>query len=77
MGIVGGVRVRLGVSQRIQRRTRRRRVGASVSASGWRRLVPFSLAAVPPSPLIPAYSWACFGDLFDLAGTVIRPPFPR
>ena len=37
-----------------------------VSASGWRRLIPFSLAAIPPLLLIPAYSWACFGDPFTL-----------
>jgi hypothetical protein len=37
-----------------------------ISARGWRRLVPFSLAAIPPLLLIPAYSWACFGDPFTL-----------
>jgi hypothetical protein len=32
----------------------------------WRRAVPFCLAAVPPLLLIPAYSFACFGDAFIL-----------
>ncbi|MCL4180020.1 MAG: hypothetical protein KJ072_20015 [Verrucomicrobia bacterium] len=37
-----------------------------VGARGWRRLIPFSLAIIPPLLLIPAYSWACFGDPFTL-----------
>ena len=37
-----------------------------LGSSGWRRLIPFSLAAIPPLLLIPAYSWACFGDPFTL-----------
>ena len=41
-------------------------LGLWLSASGWRRLIPFSLAAIPPLLLIPAYSWACFGDPFTL-----------
>jgi hypothetical protein len=31
-----------------------------------RRVVAFCLAAIPPLLLIPAYSWACFGDPFTL-----------
>jgi hypothetical protein len=31
-------------------------------SQGWRRAVPFCLAAVPPLLLIPLYSWACFGN---------------
>ncbi len=31
-------------------------LGLWISASGWRRLIPFSLAAIPPLLLIPAYS---------------------
>jgi hypothetical protein len=34
--------------------------------SSWRRAIPFCLAALPPLLLIPAYSWACFGDPFTL-----------
>jgi len=30
------------------------------------RVVAFSVAAIPPLLLIPAYSWACFGDPFTL-----------
>jgi hypothetical protein len=33
---------------------------------GWRRALPFCLATTPPLLLIPAYSWACFGDPFTL-----------
>jgi hypothetical protein len=33
---------------------------------GWRRLIPFGVAAIPPLLLIPGYSWACFGDPFTL-----------
>ena len=32
----------------------------------WKRAIPFCLAAIPPLLLIPAYSWACFGDPFTL-----------
>ena len=32
----------------------------------WQRAIPFCLAALPPLLLIPAYSWACFGDPFIL-----------
>lgn len=32
----------------------------------WRKAIPFCLAAIPPLLLIPAYSWACFGDPFTL-----------
>jgi hypothetical protein len=35
-------------------------------SQGWRRAVPFCLAAVPPLLLIPLYSWACFGSPFIL-----------
>jgi hypothetical protein len=33
---------------------------------GWRRAVPFCLAAIPPLLLIPLYSWLCFGNPFLL-----------
>jgi hypothetical protein len=33
---------------------------------GWRRIVAFGMAAIPPLLLIPAYSYACFGDPFIL-----------
>ena len=29
---------------------------------GWRRAIPFCLAAIPPLLLIPLYSWLCFGN---------------
>lgn len=32
----------------------------------WRRAVPFTLGAIPPLLMIPAYSWACLGDPFTL-----------
>jgi MFS family permease len=38
----------------------------SLASQGWRRAVPFCLAAVPPLLLIPLYSWACFGSPFIL-----------
>jgi hypothetical protein len=37
-----------------------------VASQGWRRAVPFCLAAVPPLLLIPLYSWACCGSPFIL-----------
>lgn len=44
--------------------------------TGGRRTVPFCLAAVPPLLLIPAYNWACFGDLFTLPYSV-QASFPQ
>jgi len=37
-----------------------------VLRTGWRRALVFSLAAIPPLLMIPAYSWACFGNPFVL-----------
>jgi len=37
-----------------------------VLCSGWRSALVFSLAAIPPLLMIPAYSWACFGNPFVL-----------
>ncbi|MGO8679255.1 MAG: hypothetical protein ACLQVX_25725 [Limisphaerales bacterium] len=37
-----------------------------LASQGWRRVTPFCVAAVPPLLLIPAYSWACFGNPFVL-----------
>jgi hypothetical protein len=44
-------------------------------AQGWRRAVPFCLAAVPPLLLIPAYSWVCFGNPLLLPYS-LNPCFP-
>jgi hypothetical protein len=35
-------------------------------SDGWRRAIPFCLAAMPPLLLIPLYSWLCFGNPFVL-----------
>jgi len=37
-----------------------------LTSQGWRRALPFCLAAVPPLLLIPLYSWACFSSPFIL-----------
>jgi hypothetical protein len=37
-----------------------------VTSQGWRRAVPFCLAAFPAVLLIPFYSWLCFGKPFTL-----------
>lgn len=34
--------------------------------AAWVRAMPFCVAAIPPLLLIPAYSWACFGNPFTL-----------
>ncbi|MBE0540238.1 MAG: hypothetical protein IH623_02530 [Verrucomicrobia bacterium] len=34
--------------------------------AAWLSAIPFGLAAIPPLLLIPAYSWACFGNPFIL-----------
>ena len=47
-----------------------------LAANGWRRLVPFCLAAVPPLLLIPLYSWACFGTPFILPYS-LNASFPQ
>jgi hypothetical protein len=47
-----------------------------VAASGWRHVVRFFLAALPPLLLIPAYSWVCFGTPFTL-GYSHQATFPE
>lgn len=44
--------------------------------TGCVRAIPFCLAAIPPLLLIPAYSWACFGDPFTLPYS-LQASFPR
>ncbi len=41
-------------------------IGLWLMSQGWRRLVPFCLAAIPPLLLIPLYSWLCFRHPFIL-----------
>lgn len=45
-------------------------------AVGWRRAVRFTLAALPPLLLIPAYNWACLGTPFTLPYT-FQASFPE
>jgi MFS family permease len=47
-----------------------------LASQGWRRAVPFCLAAVPPLLLIPLYSWACFGSPFILPYS-LNASFPQ
>jgi hypothetical protein len=54
--------VRTGTHGRDARATR----FAERLRAGWLRAIPFCLAAIPPLLLIPAYSWACFGNPFVL-----------
>jgi hypothetical protein len=39
---------------------------AWLAMSDWRRLIPVAIGAIPPLLLIPAYSYACFGNPFIL-----------
>ncbi len=41
-------------------------IGLWLMSQGWRRLIPFCLAAIPPLLLIPLYSWLCFRHPFVL-----------
>ncbi len=41
-------------------------IGVWLMSHGWRRLIPFCLAAIPPLLLIPLYSWLCFRHPFIL-----------
>jgi hypothetical protein len=41
-------------------------IGLWLMSQGWRRLIPFCLAAIPPVLLIPLYSWLCFRHPFIL-----------
>ena len=45
-------------------------------SSGWRRAVPFCVAAIPPLLLVPAYSYACFHNPFILPYS-LQASFPE